>query len=326
MAGEPGTPRPGTAGGAWVPPVVLKTLITVVVGTVAYVVTNLINQSEDELWKLAMSVVIGGAALIVQYMVDFEKRLGSVESGQRNQTRVLGDQFIQLSEAAALLNELDQAGMSTGDARRLIKSASQVGLQGPDIVKAFARAEIESLASVVTDLTGMTAHWQRDNNEWLIRLTGCAQRTIDATSSSVDRPFWDTDPAGHYLDAQIEAMRDPGVHIRRLFMINADEESDPNFMNKFTTLCQDQLDLGIKVRFMVLSPHRHTRAAARDIVIFDDALYLEFEPDRQQSYLQTRLDADARRVDVQVRRFNDLWESAAEPAPRPEPSTRPPVR
>ncbi|MES9522016.1 hypothetical protein [Streptomyces capoamus] len=323
MAGEPGTPDPGTAGGARVPPVVLKTLITLVVGTIAYVLTNLVDQSEDELWKLAMSVVIGGAALIVQYMVDFEKRLGTVEAGQRHQTRVLGERFTQLSEAAGLLNELDQAGMSTSDARRLIKSASQVGLQGPDIVKAFARAEIESLASVVTDLTGMTAHWQRDNNEWLIRLTGCAQRTIDATSSSVDRPFWDTDPAGHYLDAQIEAMRDPGVRIRRLFMIHAAEEGDPDFMEMFTALCHGQLDLGIRVRFMVLSPNRHTRSAARDIVIFDDAVYLEFEPDRQQSYLQTRLDADARRVDVQVRRFNDLWESAAEPGPRPDPPARP---
>ncbi|MFE9442203.1 hypothetical protein ACFYO2_25090 [Streptomyces sp. NPDC006602] len=325
MAGEPGTPGPGAASGARIAPVVLKTLITVVVGTVAYVITNLIDQSQDELWKLAMSVVIGGSALIVQYMVDFEKRLGAVETGQHTQTQVLGHRFTQLSEAAGLLNELDQAGMSTADARRLIKSASQVGLQGPEIVKAFARAEIDSLASVVTDLTGMSAHWQRDNNEWLIRLTECARRTIDATSSSVDRPFWDTDPAGHYLDAQIEAMRVAEVIIRRLFMINAAEESDDEFMSRFMTLCQGQRDLGIKVRYMVLSPQRHTRAAARDIVIFDGALYLEFEPDRQQSNLQTRLDADARRVDGQVRRFNDLWEAAAEPNPRPEPSPRPPA-
>lgn len=320
MAGASGTPGSGGTGGVRIAPVVLKTLITIVVSTVAYVITNLVNQSGDDLWKLAVSIVIGGSALIVQYMVDFEQRLATMETGQRDRTRELHDHFVQLSEAAGLLSELDQAGMSTGDARRLIKSATQVGLQGPEIVKAFARAEIESLASVVTDLTGMTAHWQRDNNEWLIRLTECARRTIDATSSSVDRPFWDTDPAGHYLDAQIEAMRAPGVNIRRLFMINAAEESDPDFMGRFMALCQGQHDLGIKVRYMVLSPQRHTRAAARDIVIFDNALYLEFEPDRQQSNLQTRLDAEARRVDGQVRRFNDLWEAAMEPHPQPEPS------
>ncbi|MFI7497772.1 hypothetical protein ACIBVL_04535 [Streptomyces sp. NPDC049687] len=315
MDGASGTPGSAGTGGVRIAPVVLKTLITVVVSTVAYVITNLVNQSGDDLWKLAVSIVIGGSALIVQYMVDFEQRLTAMETGQRDRTRELHDHFVQLSEAAGLLSELDQAGMSTSDARRLIKSANQVGLQGPEIVKAFTRAEIESLASVVTALTGMTAHWQRDNNEWLIRLTECAQRTIDATSSSVDRRFWDTDPAGPYLDAQIEAMRDPGVNIRRLFMINAGEESDPGFL----ALCQGQRDLGIKVRYMVLSPQRHTRAAARDVVIFDSAVYLEFEPDRQQSNLQTRLDADARRVDGQVRRFNDLWEAAIEPSPDPAP-------
>ncbi|MFI5792443.1 hypothetical protein [Streptomyces sp. NPDC051677] len=314
--------EPGTRSGVQIAPVVLKTLITVVVGTVAYVITNLIDQSQEELWKLAMSIVIGGSALIVQYMVDFEKRLDSVETGQRARTRELHDHFTQLSEAAGLLKELDQAGMSTSDARRLIQSATQVGRQGPEIVRAFARAEIESLASVVTDLTGMTAHWQRDNNEWLIRLTECARRTIDATSSSVDRPFWDTDPAGHYLDAQKQALLGPGVNIRRLFMINAAEEGERDFMDRFMALCQGQRDLGIKVRFMVLSPQRHT--AARDIVIFDSALYLEFEPDRQGSNLQTRLDADARRVDGQVRRFNDLWEAATEPSP--DPATQPQTR
>jgi hypothetical protein len=307
-------------------PLVLKTLITVVVSTVAYVITALINLSQDALARLAVSIGIGGLTLLVHYMVDFERRLASMETGRHTRTRELHGHFTQLSEAAGLLNELDQAGMSTSDARRLIKSASQVGLQGPEIMKAFVRAEMESLASVVTDLTGMVAHWPRDNDEWLIRLTECARRTIDATSSSVDRPFWDTDPAGHYLDAQIEAMRVRGVTIRRLFVINAAEESDREFMARFLELCHGQRDLGIEVRFIVLSPQRHIRAAARDIVIFDGALYLEFEPDRQQSNPQTRLDADARRVDGQARRFNDLWAAATEPDLRPEPAPRPPMQ
>ncbi|MFJ8104724.1 DUF6879 family protein [Streptomyces sp. NPDC096132] len=315
MDGASGTPGPATAGGVRIAPVVLKTLISVVVSTVAYVITNLVNQSGEELWQLAVSIVIGGSALIVQYMVDFEQRLATMERGQRQRTQELHDHFVRLSEAAGLLSELDQAGMSASDARRLIRSASLVGSQGPEIAKAFARAEIESLASVVTDLTGMTAHWPRDNNEWLIRLTECARRTIDATSSSVDRPFWDTDPAGDYLDAQLEAMRVSGVTIRRLFMINVAEESDLEFMARFLGLCRGQSDLGIKVRYMVLTRNRHNRAAARDVVIFDDSLYLEFEPDRQQSNLQTRLDADARRVEGQVRRFHDLWEAATEPEP-----------
>lgn len=89
MDGEPGTP--GRArGGLHIPPVVLKVLITVAVGTGTYVITNLVDQSEEELWQIALAVLIGGATLIVQYMVDFEQRLGSVETGQRQNRRELG--------------------------------------------------------------------------------------------------------------------------------------------------------------------------------------------------------------------------------------------
>lgn len=322
MHGAPGTPGPG-AGGVRIAPIVLKILVTVVVSTGIYALTELLNLTGDKLWQIAVSVVIGGSVFIVQYLIDFERRLDTVETGHREHSRELGVQFNQLSEAAGLLSDLDEAGMSTGDARRLIKSLSRVGQQGPEIVKAFARSEVESLASVVTDLTGMTAHWPRDNNEWLIRLTECARRTIDATSSSVDQPFWNTDSAGPYLDAQAEAMRARGVTIRRLFMIKEEERTNPDFMRRFTRLCQAQRDVGISVRFLSLplpdgsSPRS---VVARDVVIFDSELYLEFEPDRQEGNVQTRLDADGRRVDGQVRTFNALWATATEPAPRPAPS------
>ncbi|WP_340379708.1 hypothetical protein U5640_30540 [Streptomyces sp. SS7] len=324
MDGASGTPGPATTGGVRIAPVVLKTLITVVVSTVAYVITNLVNQSGDDLWKLAVSIVIGGSALIVQYLVDFEQRLTAMETGQRRRTEELHEHFVHLSEAAGLLSELDQAGMSTSDVRRLIRSATRVGAHGPEIAKAFARAEIDSLASVVTELTGMTAHWPRDNNEWLLRLTACARRTIDATSSSVDRPFWDTDPAGDYLYAQTEAMRVSGVSVRRLFMLEAGKEDDEEFMGRFLQLCKEQSDLGIKVRYTVLTRNRHHRAAVRDVVIFDRELYLEFEPDRMDGKLQTRLDAGRSRVQERVSRFDELWETAVEPELEPEPRPVPP--
>ncbi|MCX5369848.1 hypothetical protein OG613_17285 [Streptomyces sp. NBC_00015] len=312
MGEEPSTPKSGPTGGMRIAPLVLRTLITIVVSLLAYGIARLIHPSQDALERLEVSIGVGSLTLIIQYMVGFERRLASMEASERTRTRGLHDPFHQFSEAAGLLSELDQAGMSISDVKRLINSASMVGQQGPEIVKAFARAEIQSLALVITDLTGMAACWQGRDNERLIRLTECAQRTIDAMSSPIDRAFWDTDPAGHYLDAQVEAMRGRGVSIRRLFMINIAEESDPRFME----LCHGQRDLGIMVRFMVLSPQRHTRAAARDIVIFDDTLYLDFEPDLQQGNFQTRLDADARRVDEQVRRFNGLWQAATEPGQR----------
>lgn len=322
MQGDPGTPGPATMG-VRVAPLVLKVLITVVVSTVAYVLTNLVDQSGDELWKIAVAVVIGGSALIVQYMVDFEQRLATVETGHRERSRRLEEHFDHLSDAAALLSDLDEAGMSTSDAKRLIKSLRRVGQQGPEIVKAFARSEVESLASVVTDLTGMSAHWPRDNNEWLIRLTQCAQRTIDATSSSVDQPFWGTDSAGPYLDAQTEAMALRRVTIRRLFMIKETEADNPVVMARFTRLCQAQRNVGITVRYLVLPPspeeQPHPRPAARDVVIFDTDLYLEFEPDQLGVNVKTTLDAQRERVNRQVRWFNALWARAREIDPDADP-------
>ncbi|AZP15109.1 hypothetical protein EJC51_02575 [Streptomyces aquilus] len=324
MQGDPGTPRPATSG-VHVAPLVLKILITVVVSMVAYVLTNLVKQSGDELWKIAVAVVIGGSALIVQYMVDFEQRLGMVETGHMERSRRLEEHFDHLSDAAALLSDLDDAGMSTSDAKRLIKNLRRVGQQGPEIVKAFARSEVESLASVVTDLTGMSAHWPRDNNEWLIRLTQCAQRTIDATSSSVDQRFWGTDSAGPYLDAQIEAMGARRVTIRRLFMVKESEASDPVVMARFTRLCQAQLSVGIVVRYLVLPPspveQPHPRPASRDVVIFDTDLSLEFEPDQLGVNVKTTLDAQRERVNRQVRWFNALWARAQEFSPDPEPAS-----
>ncbi|MFF5494413.1 DUF6879 family protein [Streptomyces aquilus] len=320
MQGEPGTPRPA-AGGVHVAPLMLKILVTVVVSMVAYVLTNLVNQSGDELWKIAVAVVIGGSALIVQYMVDFEQRLGTLETAHTERSRRLEEHFDQLSDAAALLSDLDDAGMSTSDAKRLIKNLRRVGRQGPEIVKAFARSEVESLASVVTDLTGMSAHWPRDNNEWLIRLTQCAQRTIDATSSSVDQRFWGTDSAGPYLDAQTEAMGARRVTIRRLFMVKESEANAPEVMARFTRLCQAQLSVGITVRYLVLPPspveQPHPRPASRDVVIFDTDLYLEFEPDQLGVNVKTTLDAQRERVNRQVRWFNALWARAQEVAPDP---------
>ncbi len=106
-------------------------------------------------------------------------------------------------------------------------------------------------------------------------------------------------------------------------MIREDERSNPEFMERFQQLCQDQRDAGISVRVRVLSPAQQLDrplprpVVARDVVIFDSELYLEFDPDRQEGNVQTRLDAEGRRVDGQVRTFNALWATATEEVPSP---------
>jgi hypothetical protein len=318
MDGEPGIPGP-TAGGLRISPVVLKTLVTIVVATIAYVITNLINQSQDELWKLAVSIVIGGAALIVQYMVDFEQRLASVETGHHEHRRDLRQDlatqhrevtdlvdrgFQRVGEVTGLFNGLDRSGMDAGDVTRLVRSATQVGSQGPEIVQAFARAEIERLASVMTELTSKTADWAGENNDWLIALTRCARSTIDATSSFVDLAFWKTEPAKHYLRVQRAAI-ERGVRVRRLFIVK-----DPVELNAdLDVICDTQRRVGIDVRVVVLSelPSSIVVGETTDVVIFDGELNFEIITDLQYVNPRTRLDARERYVNDRMVRFDELW-------------------
>ncbi|WP_367323177.1 hypothetical protein [Streptomyces sp. HUAS ZL42] len=324
MDGEPGTPGRPT-GGLHIPPVVLKILITVAVGTVTYVITNLIDQSQEELWQLALAVVIGGATLIVQYMVDFERRLDSVETGQRRSGRDLRENltthhhemtelvdrgFRQVGEVTELFSRLDASGMQSREVARLARSAAQIGLQGQDILQEFVRAEIARLASMVTALTSRSADWPGENNDLVIALTQCVRQSIDATSSFVDLPFWETATAKYYLDVQREAIQQHGVKVRRLFIVKDPEELDPNL----DKILEQQRDAGIEAGVVVLSelPSHIRVGETLDVVIFDGELYFEITTDVQQLNPNAKLDAHEEKVARRKARFDSLWEERRE--------------
>lgn len=325
MDGEPGTP--GRArGGLHIPPVVLKVLITVAVGTGTYVITNLVDQSEEELWQIALAVLIGGATLIVQYMVDFEQRLGSVETGQRQNRRELGESltarhdemkelvdqgFRRVSEVTELFSRLDASGMPSDEISRLVRSAAHVGSQSRGIVKEFARAEITRVASMMTALTSWgSADWE-ENNDLLIALTRCVRESIYATSSFVDLAFWKTATAKHYLDVQREAIR-CGVKVRRLFIVQIREEFDD-----LDEILQEQRSAGIEAGVLVLSELRSDIRVGEtlDVVILDEELYFEIKTDVQQLNPNARLEARAPHVTRRKERFDKLWDACGEGPP-----------
>jgi len=325
MDGEPGTP--GRArGGLHIPPVVLKVLITLVVGTGTYAITNLIGQSQQQLWQIALTVVIGGATLIIQYMVDFEQRLNSVENGQRQNSRELEESlaarhqevkglvdqgFRRVSEVTELFSNLDASGMPSEEVSQLVRSAAHAGSQSQGIVKEFARAEITRMASMMTALTSWgTADWEGENNDLLIALTRCvsAHGTIDATSSFVDLAFWKTATAKHYLDVQREAIR-RGVKVRRLFIVQIPEELDD-----LGEILQEQRRAGIEAGVLVLSelPSDIRVGETLDVVILDGELYFEIKTDVQQLNPNARLDARAPIVTRRKERFDKLWDACEE--------------
>ncbi|MFJ8631284.1 hypothetical protein [Streptomyces sp. NPDC093568] len=308
MNGQQGTRGPAT-GGLRIPPVVLKVLVTVAVATVTYVISNLIGPSEEDLWQIALAVLIGGAALIVQYLVDFEQRLGAVEAGQRQHrhelTELVDRGFERVGEVTELFSELEQSGMDAENVAWLARSATQVGRESPGIVRALARAEIERLASTMARLTSGSADWPGENNDLLIDLTQCARHSIDATSSFVDRAFWETATAKYYLDLQREAIQQHGVKVRRLFIVKNADELNENLVS----LLEEQRATGIEAGVVVLSelPSHIRVGETLDVVIFDGELYFEITTDVQQLNPNAKLDAREERVARRKARFDHLW-------------------
>ncbi len=323
MDGEPGTPGPATRG-LHIPPVVLKILITLVVGTVTYVITNLIDQSDEELWQLALAVVIGGATLIVQYMVDFEGRLNSVETSQqadlrahhRQMTELVDQGFRRVGAVTSLFSRLTDSRMPEEEVLRLVRSAARVGSQGQGFMQRFAQAEITRLAKTMTELASGTADWEGENNDTLIALTKCARQSIDTTSTFVDLAFWETATAQHYLGVQRDVIREHGVKVRRLFIVQ--HFGNPVVNDKLKDILRDQRSNDIQAGVVALSelpPHIRRVGPTPEFVIFDGELRFEMTTDVEQLYPNAKLDDREEILTRRMERFELLWDARVEEPP-----------
>ncbi|WP_369169246.1 DUF6879 family protein [Streptomyces sp. R28] len=186
--------------------------------------------------------------------------------------------------------------------------------QGEGIVREFARAESERLASTMRALTTSgTADWSVESNDPLITLTRCARQSIDATSCFVDLPFWRTTHADQYLHAQHEAIRQRGVKVRRLFIVERPEDLDAGLDG----ILEQQRNAGIQARVVVLSQLLfHVRmGGTADVVIFDGELCFELITDVQGSDTTVRLDGRARHVTQRRAWFDELWDAGMEGPP-----------
>ncbi len=314
------------------PGVVKKTLVTLVVAVPVYVLTNVLDQNQDQVWKLTASLVIGGAALIIQYMNDFERRLEGMETGQRNRIRemkesladhnsemsenlaahdramenVVNTNFARINEATKLFSEMGRSVLRPDGVAELADSATRVSLLGTEIVHTFAREEIDQLTSLMKGLTNRSAESPGENHDWLMALTKCAKGTIDATSTSVDRNFWTSEPGRRYLLAQRDAIKLQQVKVRRLFIVDEPEDVEDELMG----VCENQKALGIEARVVVLSqvPEHARLGPTSDFIVFDGALCYEVDQDLKQVNVKTTLDAREGHVKRCVKWFDELWE------------------
>ncbi|MGW0764360.1 hypothetical protein [Streptomyces sp. NPDC002676] len=288
-----------------------KLLVTAVAGGVVYVLSTVLAPTADDMWQLVLSVLCGGAVLIVQFMVTFAHQLGDLKSSVEKR-------FVDIGRATKLFNEVEK--LRDDGVPRLAESATHVVSIGPQILHDFAREEINRLALQMDDLTNLSAECPGENHDWLLGLTKCARKSIDAISTSVDQNFWSTEPAGRYLEAQRKAIDERGVKVRRLFIVR-----DPADIPQLADICKEQRDVRIEVRVVALSqlPLYVQRGKMIDFIVFDGALSYEIGVDQLSVNSWTTVNAREDDVQQRIRRFGELWNASPSGSPNGVPdSTR----
>ncbi|MEU3661708.1 hypothetical protein AB0E77_18420 [Streptomyces sp. NPDC032940] len=190
----------------------------------------------------------------------------------------------------------------------LAKSFAEVLAPGPSILYTFVRLEMTRVVGYMADLTNLTAECPGENHDWMLALTRSATESICATSTSVDREFWNSEPASRYLEAQQDAVDEQGVTVRRLFLLESARELDDRLLR----LCEEQELRHIEVRAAVLPelPPHLQRGTTNDFIVFDEEVSFEIEQDLRDVNVRTRLIARQDHVRDRMKRFKELWEAS----------------
>ncbi|WP_143652171.1 DUF6879 family protein [Streptomyces sp. 13-12-16] len=284
-----------------------KVLVSLAAGGLTSVITKV--ASSEAKWQIGVGVFVGGCILILQLLGDLinqVKDFKAVLSRHNAQTQeTVVRSFARISEATTFYSEMER--LPSDGVAALATNAVEVTSRGPDIMRRFAEelmrrlaADMEALKSGSVDCTG-------ENHDWLLTLTNCATDSIDTTStlSLVDRDFWDSGPAGPYLQAQREAIA-RGVKVRRLFLVD-----DPAGLNDdLRRLGEEQETLGIETRALVRTqlPQNVRRGLVDEFIVFDKEICYEIEQDQLHVNTSTRVRAHEDYVGLRSQRFAELWD------------------
>src|SRR5947209_115388 len=248
---------------------------------------------KEQIEGAAVSLFVGGLALITQFLIDVEARIKQVgtELGTFQQrfdehiqdtAQLIRDEFNKIITSTELLELVQATDESKEEMAKLAQHSTLIGKAEPPLVFDFAVGEITRLSEYLRDLgRSGSITYDGEDRDWLLGLTRAARRTIDATSLStvdagnrsfVDGGLWTSDLGVHYLDAQREAI-DRGLTIRRIFVIDRPDLQDDQ---DFNGVLQQHYDVGVKVR--ILKPNRITgtlRSSLFDFIVIDGALSYE---------------------------------------------------
>lgn len=292
-----------------------KALLTVVTGGLTYFITDFLNQPQHV--QITLSILIGGIALIVRFLVDFEKRLAAVEKleqdGMTEMKKMVGAAFSEISEATELYGLIERSALQTDLVTQLVRNSTQISPTSPPIVYHFVQAKIKETSDFLKQLAeGGTVTYYGEDRDWLLGLTRNATTSIDAISiTAVDHGLWHSEIGQRYLDAQRRAAG-KGKRVRRIFVLESPEMGDEPAIRQ---ACEEQRQMGIDVRLLdreAVPPPLQVQV--RDLIIFDDILAYETNPttvDPQVAQIaETRLVLTDSRVKECAQLFRELWEAS----------------
>ncbi len=285
-----------------------KVLVSLAAGGLASVVTEVADAETK--WQIGVGIFVGGCLLVLQLLGDLINQMRDFKAAlprhQAQTQETVVRSFARISEATRFHSEMER--LPSDGVAALATSAVEVVSRGPDIMRRFAEELIRRLAVDMEALKSGTVDCAGENHDWLLALTDCATDSIDTTStlSLVDRDFWDSEPAGRYLQAQREAIA-RGVTVRRLFLVADPTDLDDDLRH----ISREQEELGIQTRVVVRSqlPPAVRRGLVDEFVVFDQATCYEIEQDQRHVNTSTRVRAQENHVRLRTQRFAELWDA-----------------
>jgi hypothetical protein len=275
--------------------------------------------------QIAAAAVFGSVALVVQFLMEFERRLAGVEAGLADAVgrirETVRQGFAKVNDATELVTQMETAGVRPDAVTRLVKHAAGISPHAPPLVRDFVQLEVDRLSELLRGLKLHEATYDGEDQDWLLNLTRCAAHTIDAISiPEVDaagntyHSFWQSHLGRRYLDVQRQAIH-RGVHIRRVFVTERDEMANDPVLQR---ICQFQVDSGIEVRLLYPSAvPLEIRGQITDFILFDDNLSYETTPMPHVEHgdvpviLSSRLELREDRLSERTARYRNIWESGS---------------
>lgn len=303
-------------------PVLRKIFVTLLLGGISFPFTQLLFPSLAG--QIAAAAVFGAVVLMVQFLVDFERRLSRVEDRLVDCVdsirEIVRQGFAKVNHATQLVAQLETAGLTSVAVTGLIENAANISPEAPQLVRAFVQLEVDRVSELLRGLSINEATYDGEDQDWLLNLTRCAVRTIDAVSipevdsaASTFHSFWHSHLGRRYMDVQRQAIR-RGVTIRRVFVTTQDEMADDALLQR---ICRFQADSGIEVRLLYPSAvPEEIRGQITDFILFDDKLSYETTPlphvDRGDvpMILSSHLELREDKLKERVTRYRNIWASA----------------